>query len=324
MRETCLLTALALCGCTTGPDPVTHDAALRLEHAGLAVEALPSIDRLTYFGTTDGPNMLHVESLERAPAADGSYTFFGGCYSWFSPQNGPLGWTSAAGEPVAWPPDPLMDIGPARVSGRAQRAFTLDGPVTLSGLQESKTFTLIDNATASLSYTLRNQSAAPRIAGPWINTSVERQGVIAVRAPEGSAIYGWDDTATDRVRSILAQPDARGWSLLNLRDADWEGGAKVWFAPPPGTPIEIAVWRRGGRAGGYWLLRSLPPMSAEETAALRDAGEGPVAVYIQPDAPIIEAELYAPLATIPPNASHTATESWRLISAREPSTAVLP
>jgi len=314
-----------LSGCATPtPSAWTHERAVRLEHAGLAVEALPQIDRITYFGTADGPNMLRVENLDREPAPDGSYTFFGGCYTWFAPQNGPTGWRDAAGALQAWPPDPAMDTGPVWRTGRTENALTLSGPVGRSGLREEKTFTLVDNATATLAYALKNESASAVLAGTWINTAVDADGAIAVRVPEGTEIYGWDDAAAGRVRSILSPTDSRGWAMIDLRDAEWQGGSKVWFAAPEGTPVEIAIWKKGGRAGGYWLLRSLPAMSATEIAQLREVGEGPVAVYIDPGARLIEAELYGPVATIPPGAEQRATETWRMISSKERSTAVLP
>lgn len=320
-----IVTAGLATGCASrGPAPHTHERAVRLEHAGLAVEALPSIDRFTYFGTFDGPNMLHIEGLEREPAADGSYTFFGGCYTWFAPQNGPLGWRGPSGEAQGWPPDPVMDVGPVWRSGRSENSVTLTGPIGRSGLREEKTFTLVDNATATLAYTLRNESAAAVLAGTWINASVDPKGAIAVRVPEGTEVYGWDDVAVGRVRSVLSTTDDRGWAMIDLRDAEWEGGSKVWFAAPPGTPVELAVWRKGGRAGGYWLLRSLPPLGAAEIAQLREVGEGPVAVYIDPGAPIVEAELYGPVLSIPPGGEQSATETWRMISSKERSTKVLP
>lgn len=313
-------------GCARGPEAVTSPFAQRLEHAGLAVEVMPSIDRFTYFGTFDGPNMLHVVGLDRGRPGDGSYTFFGGCYTWVSPQSGPLGWRGADGELMAWPPDPAMDVGPARRTARTSASVRMSGPVMRSGLTQHKTFTLVDNAVATLAYTLRNEGSAPVTAGTWINTAVDPRAVIAVRTA-GVELVGWDAFAAERVRSIMSGPDAKGWSTIDVSAASWDGGAKVWFVPPPGAPVDIAVWRSGGRAGGYWLHRELPAMSAEEIARLREVGEAPMAVYIQPGGDgewIVEAELYGPVGTIAPGESWGATERWRMVSARRPETGVLP
>lgn len=317
--------AALLAGCASrAPAPETSARAVRVQRSGLAVEALPAIDRITYFGTYDGPNMLHVQNLDQAPAPDASYTFFGGCYTWVAPQNGPMGWRGEGGDLRSWPPDPAMDVGPVWRTGRSEGSVTLSGPVSRSGLREEKTFTLVDNATATLEYALHNEGTAPVLAGTWVNTAVDPEGAIAVRMPVGTEVYGWDEVAADRVRSVLSEPDGRGWAMIDLRDAAWEGGSKVWFASPEGTPVEIAVWKKGGRAGGYWLLRSLPAMSSAEIAQLREVGEGPVAVYIDPGAGLVEAELYGPVASIAPGGAQRATETWRMISSKERSTAVLP
>ncbi|MDX2116180.1 MAG: hypothetical protein SFZ24_11270, partial [Planctomycetota bacterium] len=87
---------------------------------------------------------------------------------------------------------------------------------------------------------------------------------------------------------------------------------------------EIAVWRRDARR---WLHRSAHAhIAPADLERLRQAGEGPVAVYIQPDrtSPIIEAELYGPLVDIAPGSATVGVENWRIIVAQTPDAAALP
>lgn len=335
--------AASLSGCAEiiprrDASPLTRADAVRVEQHGLAVEFVPSIDRYTYFGAADkSGNMLHVTGLDRPTPADGGYTFFGGCYTWIAPQKpaaapdvdpqGRMGWIAPDGSKKDWPPDPAMDVGPVRLSGVRNDSFTVTGPEQRSGLQEIKTFTLIARDLASLSYSLTNRGTIATPASCWVNTAATLSDRLAVRLPPGTSITGWDQANIDSFQRITSEPDARGWALVDLSRADWAGGIKVYLHPSEGSPprpVEIAVWRSGAR---QWLHRSIAPMSAEDAALLRRAGEGPVAVYIQPDGgknPIIEAELYGPIRTIEPGQTHTTIETWRLIASSAPDVSVLP
>lgn len=330
-----IVAALLLAACSSSPKPVAPVSQAekeRIARHGLAAEFIPSIDRLTFFGRERGSNMLHLSSLERDVPTDGSYTFWGGCYTWVSPQRGVEGVIPGwVGEdrvtPQDWPPDPAMDVGPARRASREAGSFGFIGPDHRTGLREEKTFRIVARDVAVFEYTLHNRGAAARSAGTWTNLAVSRNDVIAVRLTGSTRIHGWDESGTERLRSIMGEPDARGWALINLRRAKWDGGIKVYFSPAPGEAareVEIAVWRRNV---GAWLYRSLGRMTAEDAAMLDAAGEGPVAVYIQPkgdDGPIIEAELYGPIREIPPDSSATTRETWRIIPALRAETAALP
>ena len=297
----------------------THPEAVAIEAAGLRAEWAPQIDRCVWFGASNGSNMLHIVDLERTPPADGAYTFFGGCYTWVAPQNGPLGWKAADGNPQAWPPDTAMDIGPARVTGISHNFVTTTGPRQISGLVERKTLRLDYDLQASFSYTLRNDSDHSVVGGVWVNTAVGPEDLIALRIGAATTMRGWDGSSVERLRSILGEPGANGWTLVDLARAKWDGGVKVYLESASPMRAEIAVWR-----AGHWLLRQGAELSSSELARLSEVGEGPVAVYIEPGADIVEAELYGPIGDIAPGQEVTTTERWRLIAAPRGDLAALP
>jgi len=328
-----LSTGLLLAACSTPkPAPSTTapgvdcGAPCAVEHDGVVCRFDPSIDRFTHFGPTEGPNLLHVTGLDRTPSPTGDYTFFGGAYTWIAPQNGAKGWVDGAGAPKGWPPDPLMDIGPARIVSRTESSFNLVGPRTLSGLREEKSFRTTGPGQAEFTYTLHNTTNAPVTAGPWINTAVAPGdgSVLAFRVSiaGGSPAYerwgAMGDDAEKRFDAALGMVSAHGWAALPLDSARWADGIKVYL-DAGNAPAEIAVWR-----GGWWLHRRLLSGDAATHKRLRELGEGPVATYINPGLGIIEAELVAPIVDIPANGSTTAVERWMLIHSPTPDPGVLP
>lgn len=329
-----VLSAAIVCGCQSHPDlegTVSRVEGVRIEKHGLAAEFHPSIDRVTFFGRTGGANLLQVSDLERVVPSDGSYVFWGGCYTWVAPQKSVegfgMGWLDADGTTRRdWPPDPAMDVGPVRRVGGSADWMSFVGPDQRSGLREEKSLRILAYDEAEFAYTLRNRGIEPVTAGPWINTAVGAGDVIAVRMPSGVRIWGWNAESVERFRSITGEADARGWALVDLSRATWAGGIKVYLAPAEGSasaPVEIAVWRREARA---WMHRSLGVMTDAEVARLQAAGEGPVAVYIQPgkEDAIIEAELYGPLTEIAPGSAVTSVERWRVIESPRADAALLP
>lgn len=301
-------------GCVSAPEPVSNEDAWRVEANGLAVEYLPRADRYTYFGPEKGPNLMYAVGLDRLPPADGSYTFYGGCYTWVAPQHGPAGWAGYGGEPLPWPPDPAMDVGPGYRSGRSLPSATVTTPRQRSGVREVKRFELMGPDAAELWCTLVNAGDVTVERGAWVITACPPDGAIAVRAPAGTPLRGWDDVSVDRLLSVLSEPDEHGWRVLDLEDVDWEGGVKVYID----GPAELAVWREG-----WWLHRR---QLAEDVDSLLAHGEGPVALYLQPSdsgPPIFEAELYGPIVAIEPGGEHTSVETWRLVESPKPKTEAL-
>ena len=327
-----ILSLLGLQACApSGPASMHEDTAVFVESTapeasepattvGLASREwrfvyAPAIDRVTSFRTEDGPEMLFTRELDARPLADEAYTFYGGGYSWTSPQGGNAGWVDTAGTPRAWPPDPAMDIGPAIVVSESAESLITQTPVSRLGLIERKTFTLSD-VGLEFSYALENNGDETRAAGTWINTAVHSDAMIAVRlvGPDAMAhLRGWDQQSIDRFVSITTRLD-NGWAILDLSKAQWEGGIKVYVPRMVGELPTIAVWR-----DGQWFQRTqrVTEHATETLGRLQAMGEGAIATYIQPGATpdewVIEAELYGPVVDIPAGESHEASESWRLI-----------
>lgn len=294
-------------------EPQTNPRAERYVRDGLAVEYMSSIDRFTYIGPSEHvANVLRKRNLLDEPAADGSYTFYGGVYTWVSPQGGALGWENAEGEKQDWPPDPAMDVGPTVRTKRTKYGHTTTSRVHRSGLREIKTLELKPASRAELSYTLENTTDEEITAGAWVNMAVRDDSVIAIRMREGSGLYGWDERSVGLFEQVLSEPDENGWRTVRIADCDWRGGIKVYVS----GSNEIAMWREG-----YWLYRQ---NTGEYNERLRDHGEGPVAVYLHPELGIYEAELYGPLEDIPARGTVTSVEQWNLKESEEPTTERLP
>ena len=307
----------------TGRDTST---SFTLRAAGVEMVYRSDIDRLVSFRALGGPEMLFTQLLDQPAQPDEAYTFYGGAFTWTAPQNGDLGWVGPDGSPRAWPPDPAMNIGPARITDTVN-ALTTETPVSRLGLVERKTFAPVHNG-AEVSFTLANTLDRPVTAGTWINTAVHDDALVAVRlvGPDALAsLRGWDRQAIDRFISILDR-QGNGWAIVKLNEAAWDGGIKVYVPRTVGELPTIAVWR-----DGQWLVRTQRVTeAATQTVGRRTTlGEGAVAMYIQPgddQSPwIIEAELYGPIVDIPANGEHGASETWRLIDAPDgPDTALLP
>jgi hypothetical protein len=128
---------------------------------------------------------------------------------------------------------------------------------------------------------------------------------------QAARMWAWKDASPDALRGIMDGPDANGWYLIDLRDATWPSGVKFYFDAPP----ELAVFvpeRRGSRSG-YWLHRR--QLGNVNVTRLIENGEAPVALYIDPAAELIEAELYGPIVDLAPNDTHEAVERWTIYPA---------
>jgi hypothetical protein len=297
----------------------------QLASGPLRLEFQPEIDRVVSFRHANGPEMLFTQKLDQGPLADEAYTFFGGAYTWVSPQGGERGWLGPEGADRVWPPDPAMDVGPAQVESFSDDRLTAVTPVSRQGLVEQKVFAL-EPDRARVTFTLVNEGENARTAGAWINTACFADSVIAVRLRSGARddVWGWDQTSIDRFLSVTS-PAGRGWSLVLPGEAAWEGGIKVYLpTPSEGDRAEIAIWREG-----WWLHRTqmLTEQEFGVQGRLKELGEGPVAIYIQPGTEtepwLIEAELYGPIVDIEPGGAHTATETWRLVRSDTPDPSVL-
>jgi hypothetical protein len=297
--------------------------ATRIRRGQLAIEYSPDLDRVTFFGVHNGPSLVHTVGLDREPADDGSYTFFGGGYFWSAPQAGEYGWRNASGELQDWPPDPAMDAGPARIVGRSQYEIVTTNPVGRDGLRQMKTIGLRNSHAAEIEFGLENTGDETLRRAHWINTAVDSKSRIALKLKEGeqvAQIYANDPEAVEQFNTILGPIDERGWAMVNLASASFDGGIKIYTD----GPAEIAIWVPNPdwlQTRGFWLHRRLDtPLTTEQRSELRAIGEGPVAVYINPGLGLIEAELYGPVFDIEPGQTVSSTEVWTVYEASSPRT----
>jgi Domain of unknown function (DUF4380) len=291
-------------------DPARPGNIVRLERHGVVLSYRPDIDRVVFFGAVGGPNMLHTVELDRQPAHDGSYTFYGGGYSWVAPQRGELGWRDAAGELRDWPPDPAMDCGPMEVIRRSHDSFTARSPIMGNGLREYVTFTLVGSNLVEVVRELENTGSEPTQASLWVITAVEPGATVALR---GEAVDHLRAGTLEEEAALLEwfQPDD-GCFLLDTALADNRDGIKAYFDAEP----FLAVHNQG-----WWFIRD---GLARDSGSLNEVGEAPIALYLHPELEIFEAELYGPLREIAPGERIDYTEYWMLRASYPPDCAVLP
>lgn len=303
-----LLVLIVLAGC-----------ANRLEHAGLLHTAQLQLtydaqrDRITSFGPAGGPNLLGVRDLQSPPAADGSYTFFGGMYSWISPQGA---WVDASGQLRDWPPDPAMDRGPAVIVNQDAGRVVARGPVTRSGLVEQKWFELAPGRYAAIiDQRLHNPTGGNVVGGVWVNTAVKPGAIIAVRdrSSDHFRISGGDAANTLWARATTSRD---GWLLIHTDGVDWSDLGTDSFKFFAQGPTAIAIW-----TDGYWLLRQ--GLTDDSDGSLAKHGEAPVEVYVNYGLQLFEAELLGPITAIPPGGTTQHVERWLVAPAAEPDPTVL-
>lgn len=307
-------------------EDLTRPDAVRLGRGRLAIEYSPDLDRVTFIGVQNGPNLLHTVGLDREPAEDGSYTFFGGGYTWVAPQGGEHGWVDASGELQDWPPDPAMDAGPASVVGRTPTGVVVENPAARDGLRQRKTISLSAIHEATIAYELINVSDETLRRAHWISTAASPRSIIALKLREGETVaqlYSSDPAAAERLTELVGPIGEDGWALLRLSGLDLDDGIKVYTD----GPAEIAVWVPNPdwlKTTGFWLHRSLSePLTIEQRSELRTIGEGPAAVYLNPGLGLFEAELYGPVVDIEPGEASTSTEVWKVYEAPSPRTVFL-
>ncbi len=302
------LAALNAAGCAAGP----HTAA-RLHSAHLEMTYDPQRDRIISFGPAGGPNLLWVRDLDHPPAADGSYTFYGGMYSWISPQGA---WVDESGERHDWPPDPVMDRGPTVIDSRSERRLVASGPATRSGLVEQKWFEIApDRSAGVLDQRLHNPTSEKIVGGVWVNVAVKPGGVIAVR-DAGSDHFRISGGEAANALWARATTSHEGWVLIHTDGVDWSDlGADSFKFFAGGSPT-IAIW-----TDGYWLLRQAMNGDADGSPARH--GEAPVEVYINYGLQLFEAELLGPIAPIPPGGTAQHIERWTVIPAAQSDTSLL-
>lgn len=291
-------------------DPAQPGHVIRMERDGVVLSYRADIDRVIFFGQLGGPNMLHTLELDRSPAEDGSYTFYGGCYSWVAPQRGEMGWRDETGRLSDWPPDPAMDRGPMQVTRRTHNSLTARSPVMRNGLRKYVTFRFLGPGEIEVVRELENVSAEPRRGAIWTLTAVEPRAHIALRREAVETLWTQTEEEIEIVAPLLT-PDAE-YHLLDLRETHFENGVKVHFDADP----LIAVHH-----SGWWFVRK---GSWRSDDSLRDVGEAPMALYLNPGLEMFEAELRGPLRRIDPGERIVYSERWLLLSNPLPQALILP
>jgi hypothetical protein len=310
-----ILAGIVLPGCrvfqaVNPQDPARPGNVVRLERDDMVLAYRPDLDRVVFFGASGGPNLLHTVDLDRRPAEDGSYTFFGGAYSWVAPQRSELGWRDETGELLDWPPDPAMDRGPMEIIKRTHDSLTARSPVLRSGLREYVTFTFIGGGAVEVVYELENVGDEPQQASIWILTAVKPGAHIALRRDAVENM--WIDSEESEALLDDAFDFDEGYGLLDTEALQFEHGVKAYFDAEAFLAVHDQNW---------WFIRD--GLSRPE-GALKEVGEAPIALYLHPGLGLFEAELYGPLRAVAPGERLSYTEYWMLEASAPPDAAVLP
>lgn len=297
--------ALTAAGCYGPYKPRINQ---RIVGSGLVAEYDTTHDRLVRFGPRAIFNLLWVRDLDEPPAEGDGYTYFGGMYSWVSPQSA---WTDERGQAQPWPPPVAMDAGPTLATLHGLNEFEAVGPVLESGLQEIKSVQLGRDSYGPrglITNGLKNTTDQPQWGGVWLSTAAIPGSVIAVLTPEGDrdiklsthpgAQEVWDNITRTRSR----------WTLIRTkRYYNWMGKGGTFKATIPSDRV-IAIHRRG-----YWLVRIGEPWTAEADTTLTEAGHGPVEVAVNFGMLRHEAAMLGPITEIPPGETTQYRERWYII-----------
>ncbi|GEM_PF-6250078 len=297
--------ALGAVGCYGPYKPRMHQ---RIIGSGLVAEYDTTHDRLIRFGPRGRYNLLWVKDLDEPAAPSDEYTYYGGMFSWVSPQSA---WADAKGNPKPWPPPLAMDAGPTLATLHGLNEFEAVGPVLDSGLQEIKSLQLGRDQygpRALVTNGLKNTTDQPQWGGIWLSTAAVPGSVIAVITPEGDreitlsnhpgAQEVWDNITKTRSR----------WTLIRTkRYYGFLGMGGTFKATVPSDRV-IAIHRRG-----YWFVRIGEPWTPESDPTLTEAGQGPVEVAVNFARLRHEAALLGPISEIAPGQTSQYRERWYII-----------
>lgn len=317
----CLL-AVAFLGVSglVGCKAVPSGTSTTIQKDGLTLRYDTRRDRVVFVGLVDGPNLLEVRDLGKQPAADGSYTFFGGYYSWIAPQNR---WRDESGDLKDWPPDPAMDVGPIEVVESMGDRLEAVGPTMRNGFVESKRFQVVDGSTITVRHAIRNGGTDAKERAIWTINAVPPGGIIAVRISSEDL---FDEGPAIRVKNAAGEPlrekvsrEEGDWILVDT-GVNWPiadvptDSFKVFYERIAAT--QIAVW-----SSGYWFVRTGAP--PDIFSSLQTAGEASVEVYANFGMQLFEAELLSPFQKIAPGTQFVFEETWKIIQSARPDVDVL-
>jgi hypothetical protein len=295
-------------------------SGLVLQSMNLKVGILPHAGgRLVLFQAPDGPNMLR-EAPERWGQKltdiqpDTPWIDYRGHIIWLSPQS--QWWAqqnldqTKRKQQSLWPPDPYLTLGQYQVIKHTPTCLVLKSPISpVSGMQLTKTYELLDDATLQMTTQASNCSDQPHQWGIWSNTRVPMDCHVYVKVNLGHTI---------KLEALRQQE-------VNFKSIPW-AITQGWFHFDPIKP-ETEPHERWIKVGldpnqqqiicfqaGYVLIKSaITPLAtpvAQEHAPVElflDAGSNT-------DQHRMEIEMHGSLTHLDPGQSMTFKEAWQLIA----------
>jgi len=277
------------------------------------VEAIinPQIGRMISFRTTTGQNVLAVNRKMLGcvpPAGSPDFVFFGGLYTWISPQSH---WVPFDGTNTYVGADPALDRGPFRVTYCSDTELTMLSPASWGyGLQIEKTFRLVkDQPRMEFIVTLHNIGFQPVRWGIWNLSAVPPTGVVFFDVPHGKRDIKYPGDSDDQTKwmSSVVRLVNKKVAAVDLRRYKFKG-AKLWVSP--GSDYLAC------RQPGSWFIRrfSTDPKSGFYTDWYSQ-------VEIWADAKenhIFELEVLSPDSVIAAGKSVSWSESFYVVDEKSP------
>lgn len=280
----------------------------RIVGSGLVAEYDSTRDRLVRFGPRGYFNLLSVHNTDEDGVALDGYAYYGGMYSWVSPQTT---WRDEQGDQKLWPPPAPMDTGPMRTTRHALNEFEAVGPVLESGLQEIKSVHLGRDhygQRALVTQGLRNTADSSQWGGAWLSTAAIPGSVIAVITPtDGRTITLSDHPGAQEAWDNVTRSRSR-WTLIRTkRYYQWLGQGGTFLATVPSDRV-VAIHRRG-----HWFVRVGEPWTPDADRTLVESGHGPVEIAVNFGRKMHEAAMLGPIDHIAPGETTNYRERWYII-----------
>jgi hypothetical protein len=200
---------------------------------------------------------------------------------WSSPQND---WN--------WPPPPEIDSMPyaAKIDGAVLSLKGTAAPAL--GLAVEKRFSMDDQGTVSVAYTLHNSGTQNRQVAPWEITRVAAGGLTFFPMGEGEPRKGFQDLLKPTISNGMAwfAYDAAAITADQKLFAD---GREGWIAHVDGDLL---------------LVKSFPDSPPGQAAP----GEAEIEIYANATHTYVEVENQGALAALAPGAASTWTVRWIL------------
>jgi len=301
--------------------PVTYNGwknCYSLSNGRAQAVIVPSIGRMMSYRLCDGRNVLDVnpDRVGFTPPSDpDSYIFYGGMYTWISPQ---IHWVERGKKGVWVGADPRLDHGPFRVTRATPIELTMVSPVSpVYGLQESRTYQLVPG-TSRLKYTvsLRNVGPYPVRWGIWNLSAVRPEGVAFFRLPNGrrDLIFPSEPKKAKKYFNSLLTMPASDLAAVDMRKFFFE--SSKLFARPGSEFLAY-------RLPEGWFIRNFKA----DPNAFHSDWQSQVEIYgqarLKPKekgkvTKIFELEVLSPDYVIRPNETVTWTETMTIVEDQSP------